>query len=163
MLLSPGQQSKFWKLWAGACAAQGWQGEEKELRRKEVLLGLGFASLKEVDKLGGFDRVKAHLLTLQDRLDGASEEVFPAVGEMRRHLFLIRSKLHPALAARVSDPDAYIRSICRDKFGHAGPWESLAAHPDRGPEQIRQLLMTLTRCLYGMGWTEPSRARPGRG
>lgn len=155
MLLKPGQQALFWRLWSGACAAQGWMGAEKETRRKEVLQELGFRSLTAVDRTAGFDAVKARLLTLQDRLDGASEEVFPAIGAMRRHLHIIRTVLMPALGSLVADPDAYVRAILRDKFRHAGSWESLADHPDRGPAQIQQLLVTLTRCLYSMGWTAP--------
>lgn len=159
MLLSLRQQAKFWKLWKGACAAQGWLGYEQEIQRKAVLKELGFASLRDVGTTGDFDRVKARLLTLQDRIDGASEQLFPAVGAMRRHIHIISTQLEPALGRLVEDPDGYIRAICRDKFHKDIPWRSLADHPERGPAQIEQLLVTLTRCLYALGWRAPSKSR----
>lgn len=159
MLLSSSQQAMFWRLWKGACAAQGWFGGDQEIQRKAVLQDLGFSSLRDVGTTSDFDRVKARLLTLQDRLDGASEEVFPAVAAMRRHIHIISTQLEPALSDLVDDPDGYIRAICRDKFHQDIPWRSLAAHPQRGPAQIEQLLVTLTRCLYALGWRAPSKSR----
>jgi hypothetical protein len=143
MLLSKAQVAWFWREWAKACSVQGWQGDEKEQRRREVLLEVGFDSLTRVDKTAGFDRLKARLMALQYRIEGATNEVFPANGDMRRHLHLIKSRYIPALARLVPDPSAYVAEVCRDKFGHQAPWERLGDHPVTGPKRIQELLFTL--------------------
>jgi hypothetical protein len=143
MLLSKAQSSWFWREWAKACSVQGWQGDEKEQRRREVLLEVGFDSLTKVDKTAGFDRLKARVMALQYRLEGATNEVFPANGDMRRHLHLIRTRHIPALARLVPDPAAYVAEVCRDKFGHRGPWYRLGDHPETGPRRVQELLFTL--------------------
>lgn len=148
MLLTKPQQTAFWRMWAGACDVQGWMGNEREARRKEVLLECGFSSLTQVDRTAGFDRVKGALQRLQYRLEGGRESAFPDVGEMRRHVHLIRTHLVPGIASHVEDPEAYVAAIVRDKFGTGSHWSSLAANPQSGPVQIRQLLYTLTRALH---------------
>lgn len=144
MLLSKAQVCWFWREWSKACSVQGWQGDEKEQRRREVLQEVGFASLTMVDKTAGFDRLKARVMALQYRLEGATNEVFPANGDMRRHLHLIRDRYLPALARLVPDPAAYVAEVCRDKFGHRAPWERLGDHPVTGPKRIQELLYTLS-------------------
>lgn len=163
MLLKPRQLALFWRLWSDACATQGWIGDEKELRRHEVLENLGFSSLKLVDPTSGFDRVKHRLMALSYRLEGGAGLAFPDIGDMRRHLHLIESDVLPRLAALVESPDAYVDAICRDKFGHSGPWRSLADHPDRGPNRVIHLLMTLKRAMRRLEASQsdkPLRNRP---
>jgi len=143
MRLSKAQVSWFWREWSKACSIQGWMGEEKESRRRELIREIGFGSLTQVDRSAGFDRLKARVMALQYRIEGPLNELYPDLGDMRRHLHLIRSHYLPQLARLGVDPAAYVGEICRDKFGHTAPWESLADHPVHGPDLVRQLLYTL--------------------
>lgn len=147
MRLRPAQLALFWRLWAEACAVQGWQGAEREIQRKAVLAELGFSSLKLVDHTAGFDRLKGRLQTLAYRIQGGTEAAFPDVGEMRRHCGIIRTDLLPRLAAVHPDPQGYLARILRDRFGGEVRWESLAENPETGPRLVRHLLFTLTRAV----------------
>lgn len=151
MILSKSQQQLFWKLWNGACDCQGWSSAEAEARRREVLRDVGFESLTQVDKTVGFDRLKARLMTLQNRISGAMEEVYPDLGTMRRHMHLLEANLIPSIGREIADPEAYVDTIARDKFGHPGPWRTLADDPTLGPRKIHELLMTVTRCAHRLG------------
>ncbi len=153
MKLSPKQQAHFWKLWAEVCSVQGWMGDEKETQRKAVLAECGFRSLKDVDQVAGFDRVKGALNRLRYRLEGGTEEAFPEVAEARRHTWLIQHKLIPALAENLggdAQAEAYVAAIILDKWGSHLHWSRLGLHqdPTRGPQMVRNLLYTLTRILH---------------
>lgn len=169
MLLSKAQTSWFWREWAKACSVQGWLDMEKETQRKAVLQELGFSSLTKVDRTAGFDRLKARVLALQYRIEGAANEVFPANGAKRRHLHLIRDRYIPALADLVADPEAYVAAICRDKFGHTAHWETLGDHPVHGPRLVQQLLYTLSarvstlRCSQQASQSDISLINPSPG
>lgn len=146
MNISRAQVAMFWRLWAEACDAQGWAGDERETERRAMLARCGFESLTHVDRSGGFDRVRAECLRLAHRLEGGAESTFPGLGEMRRHLHLIESRIIPALEAQGINADAYIARICIDR-GWPRQWRTLADNPARGPGQAKQLLMTLTRAV----------------
>lgn len=70
MKLSKGQQARFWREWAEACRVMGLTEENgcgKEVRedhRRELLRRAGFESLKDVTRVGGFDRVLMELAAL---------------------------------------------------------------------------------------------------
>ena len=147
MQLKPAQVSLFWRLWADACAVQGWMGQDREVQRKNMLSELGWKSLKDVDRTRGFDRLKGHLLRLSYRIPGGTEAAFPDVGEMRRHFGLIRADLLPRLASVHPDPEGYLGRILRDRFDGVRRWEDLAENPLHGPRLIRHLLFTLTRAV----------------
>lgn len=145
-------------------------GDEKETRRREVLRELGFSSLREVDKKGGYDRVKAALQRLAYRLEGGTAAAFPDTGQMRRHVYLIRTRLIPGLAHRMGRPaaDAYVAEICRDKWAWDRPWASLADDLATGPGRITHLLYTLTARLHaltkpGPGVDKPLQTAPSTG
>lgn len=112
---------------------------------------VGFDSLTHVDKTVGFDRLKARLMTLQNRIAGAMEEVYPDLGSMRRHMHLLEASLIPSIGRKIADPEAYVDTIARDKFGHTGPWRTIADDPTLGPRKIHELLMTVTRCAHRLG------------
>jgi hypothetical protein len=146
-----GVQTKlFWRLWSRACQTQGWMGDEREVQRKVVLGEMGFSSLKDVDSTRGFDRVKARLNVLCQRLEGAREETWPDLGEARRHAWIIEHELIPGLADLLSDPHAYVAQICQDKFGHTTKWQNLLDDPGSGPRKVRDLLFTLTARLQAL-------------
>lgn len=119
--------------------------------RRQILRELGFESLTLVDKTQGFDRLKARLMTLQHRIAGAMEEVYPDLGTMRRHMHLLEASLIPSIGTRIDDPEAYVDAIALDKFGHSGPWRTIADDPTIGPRRIHELLITVTRCAHRLG------------
>lgn len=173
MKLSKAQVTLFWRLWGQACRCQGWTTErglsraEIDQRRKSLLADCGFDSLTAVDKTAGFGRVKAALMTLCDRLDGAIEADHPEIDEARRLRHVITWDLMPRLARLpefVASEDGvmgYVERICRDKFGLSEDWQldldDLDARPiirtrpdgslQESPSQLFQLLITLTARL----------------
>lgn len=169
-LMTPAQKQMFWREWAKAVAWQKWDRIQAETERKAMLTRCGFSSLTHVDRMGGFDRLLAHVRFLQDNLKGAREMDHPEDGDRRRLLWVIREELLPGLALYVEDPEAYMLGIIRDKF----PWrlavpaegeepkaypailDELEARPQlrqRGtvvesvPSELDQLRMTLTQRL----------------
>lgn len=122
-------------------------GDEREVRRKEVLRELGFTSLKEVGTTASFDLLKGRLQALNYRIEGGTEAAFPDVGDMRRHLWLVESDLFPRLAAVHPDPSRYLGRILRDRFGRRLQVQDLARNPQFGPTDARHLLYTLTRAV----------------
>ena len=159
MKLSFGQVRMFWSLWSGACSAQGWMNAEREQRRREVLGSLGFQSLTDVDQGDGFDRVRAELLRLSDRLDGATESAFPEIGRMRRDLWIVEHRLIPALVKSGRDPERYIASIIEDR-GWGVHWMNIPNDPQRGPARARELMLTLTRATRALSRGSKSPRRP---
>jgi hypothetical protein len=149
MKLTKPQVWAFWRLWGAACDVQGWASAEREPQRREMLARCGFASLKDVDRRAGFDRVKTECLRLAERLEGGLEATYPGLGEARRHAHIIRSDLMPRLRACGADAEAYVAAIARDRFGMAN-WEDLSEHAGPGPQRIKQLLFTLTRATRDM-------------
>jgi hypothetical protein len=161
MKLSKAQVTLFWRLWSQACRAQGWDKfprEEIEVRRKELLRGCGFASLKDVDGKGGFDRVKQALLLAQDSvaagLDNEDEQ------EARRLRWVVRNQVLPALGLYVEHPDAYMQRIIADKFCRGGGREltlddlsnspnvrDVDGFPEVSDSDLRQIVWTLTARL----------------
>ena len=82
MILTPIQVKSFWRLWAAACRAQGWtrpamSSAEIDAKRKEILAGFGFDSLRLVDRGAGFGKVKAQLEMLAGRIRGEIESDHP--------------------------------------------------------------------------------------
>ena len=121
MKLTKDQVPLFWKLWAKACRAQGWTKGEGlnsaaiDVMRKELLARCGFKSLKDVDPRDGFSMVKRELLKLDDRLQGAMEEVKPQIETARTSRWFIEHDLIPCLALYVDAWD-YVSKVATDKF-----------------------------------------------
>ena len=110
--MSRDQARHYWTLWAAACRAQGWDklpSAERDEKRYEVMAELGFASVKDVDSTTGFDRLKARLLELTDRVSIECEDA----GQRRRVLYVIGQLLADAGEAGYG-PAA--DRVCRDRF-----------------------------------------------
>lgn len=96
MKLSKRQQTRFWREWAAACRANAWTDAEgvdnadREWHRKALLGRAGFASLKEVTRVGGFDAVLQELAALTR--PGDLDEQMRLAGNGKR--VLIHSILH---------------------------------------------------------------------
>jgi hypothetical protein len=87
--MTEGQWCSFWRLWGAACVGQGWDkltAAERDGKRRETLLQLGFNSAKEIDKTAGFDRVKRRLEELAHVLpapvDGEKVRLLHRIGEV---------------------------------------------------------------------------------
>lgn len=163
MKLSKAQVTLFWRLWSQACRAQGWDKfprEEIEVRRKELLRGCGFASLKDVDGKGGFDRVKQALLLAQDSVAAGLEDEDEQ--EARRLRWVVRKQVLPALGLYVEHPEAYMQRLIADKFCRGGGREltldDLSNSPnvrdvEESDSDLRQLVWTLTARLDSLRTT----------
>lgn len=166
MLLSKAQLTLFWRSWSAACTTQGWTRaagwtvNQIDDKRHEMLKGLGFASLKDVDNRG-FDRVLAKLRLLADRVDGAVDEVRPQNGDARRLLWRIEWLAKCIELYKPGQSEAYIAGVVQDKFApedkygtgvlHPRHWRDLSAvrSPGKEDSELDQLRMTLTARLNG--------------
>lgn len=102
-------------LWWQACQRQGWAFEDRD-RRLQVLSQAAGKELESASYLDnkGFDRVKARLLTLADRVSAAAEEVGYEQGldpgEARRTMNHVRELL-AELEALHPEPGEYVRTL----------------------------------------------------
>jgi hypothetical protein len=164
MNLTSAQQQLFWKLWAKAARAQGWDKEHGmnsaaiDAKRKAFLRDLGFNSLTEVDTRDGFSRVKRALLAMDDQIQGPLEEIQPEIESHRVNSWFIKHDLVPCLKLYLKDPWAYIEEVARDKFRGLVRLADLSdkpivrlvdGAPQEFPSQIQQLIMTLSARLNG--------------
>jgi hypothetical protein len=167
--ITDGQYYTFWRLWKAGCegqgwtAAAGWSKEMTEAKRHELLERCGFASLTEVDKREGFDRVKNALLLLQDNVAAGAESVQD--GQARRIRAVIEGQLLPCLALYVEEPQAYFLEIIRDKtrwlHDGQGPVRDIRledlsnrpvvrvvnGEPQESDSELEQALSTLSRAV----------------
>lgn len=166
MLLSKAQLTLFWRSWSAACNTQGWTRAagwttaQIDDKRHELLKGLGFASLKDVDNRG-FDKVLAKLRLLADRVDGAVEVGRPQTGDARRLLWRIEWLAKCIELYKPGASEAYIGEVVADKFApvdkygtgvlHPRHWRDLSAvrSPGKEDSELDQLRMTLTARLNG--------------
>jgi hypothetical protein len=127
------QAARFWREWAGVMRAQGWKAAESEIRRKEMLARLGFASLKDVDKTDGFDAVLKELLRLQDVVVNEAEDD----GQRRRYVHRIGEQL-----AEFNEigQEHYVEPILKDRFK---VFPGLSCISDLSTEELRRAVMTL--------------------
>ena len=157
MLLTPSQQSRFFRDWSSVLKHQKqhgpglpWTREQAEAHRHALLQRAGFQSLRDVDRAAGFDRVLAELGVMRDNLARTSES-FPvdkiflpsgsgtqshdnSPGYRRRILWIIRK-----IALHLGG-DPYIAAIARDRFGITS---GLSSIEDLDTRQLHQLMMTL--------------------
>lgn len=174
MLLTGPQIKLFWRLWAKACAAQGWDrrhglnSSAVDARRREFLGRCGFTSLTQVDPHAGFSLVRRELLKLDSRLAGALEDVQPEIESGRKTRWFIEHDLVPCLALYLPDPIAYVLAVAQDKFrwwktdrpARQITLEDISDDPvirvvhgamREFPSQLEQLKMTLAARLNGKG------------
>jgi hypothetical protein len=116
MNLTPSQQHVFWNKWNTIVSLAAWTRPEAEAERHALLKRAGFASLKDVDKLTGFDRVLAELSAIDhpDDLDAQLREV----NMPRTRLIFAVGKLSADMSPSRA-PHAYACAISKDKFGTA--------------------------------------------
>lgn len=152
-------------LWPGACRWQGWPPNDRARRLAEIgrALGRPVASSNEVRTNDDFDRVKKHLLTLAlDVAAAAEDEHAGRARRLRRRIGEVIARIEDSRRAVTPDFDAgaFVQAIIADKFDHGRRREGLRleeltaaplvdAQGREHPSQLDQLLMTLTRCLYG--------------
>lgn len=171
MLISDAQVKRFWREWSAACKMQKWtraaglSSAQIDARRKDLLKRAGFDSLTHVDRAAGFGRVLAELGLLKTQLVAAVEHGNPSLDAARRKRWVIRNVTLRRLGVYVSDPQAYLDSIVRDKFdwrrvesGYAVPLtlDDMTDDPvirERDgklveqPSQLDQILFTLDRSI----------------
>lgn len=172
MLLTKDQVNLFWKLWAKACKAQGWDrfhglnSAAVDAKRKEFLARCGFTSLTKVDTRHGFSLVKRELLKLDDQLQGGIEEVKPTIETARTGRWFIEHDLFPCIAL-YANVEEVLAGLSNDfKFtwkmglGRGEPFtldeltddpviKMVKGEPREFPSQVKQLLMTLSAMLNG--------------
>jgi hypothetical protein len=159
--MSEAQALTFWRLWQQACRAQKWSSAENEQRRRQVLSALGFASIKEVGMTDDFDRVKAKLLELCDRVineqedrgefihhgkDGRKEPRPDTAGQRRRYLHRIGEQLADLTEVMGGEAAAaYLRPILQDRFNRVTGVNMIQDLPTK---ELEDVVMTLDRCLH---------------
>ena len=131
------QRDLFWRLWAAACAAQGWNrlpAEEREAKRKQVLFELGFGSAKHIDPKDGFDAVKAELERLADVVANEPQDA----GRRRRVAWCANQALRKLRAAGY--PERSIETILIDRFKVV---PGVSAIEDLPTDELVKLAITL--------------------
>lgn len=111
--ISAEQVNLFWRLWNDACNAQGWHrlpSDQRDAKRKEILLDLGFRSAKHIDPTDGFDAVKDYLEQLADVLHNQPDDA----GQRRRIAWRANEALERLVQAGC--PQGIIDSILADGF-----------------------------------------------
>jgi hypothetical protein len=171
MLLSKPQVTTFWRLWAKACKAQGWDQlpkDQVEAKRHALLRECGFASLTEVDRVAGFTQVKHRVEVLIGTSVQAGLEISDeTLNQARVMRHVIRTELMPCLALYEQDPERYLQTIitglvrwrqvdqptrpptledldAKPTFSRQGPCHTLRT----GPSQLSQALMTLNARIH---------------
>ena len=138
------QHDLFFRLWAEACAAQGWDqlpSASREARRYEMLAACGFDSLKEVDPLRGFDRVKARLAVLANRIDI----------EDQAHKRALHTAVDRLTALHQATSEEYVKRLLKDRF-HVQSRHGIA---DLSAKQLGELIITCNARLKSVAPREP--------
>src|SRR6185295_4070814 len=120
-------------LWPAACAAQGWDRNDREFRLEFIssVIGRRIESAKEVEERDEFTLLKNRCLRLADDLDGAIEDGSLVLNQ-RRNLLWIIEQLHV--------PAAVMNHFLRERF-HGRILDDLNL------VEVQQLLFTLN------GWS----------
>lgn len=136
-------------LWTKACNAQGWNKDDRDLRIQKISEALGRQVSSSTDLVDNkdIDRVFAFLRACMDNLKAAQELSHPEMGDARRLRWKVE-EVKSELAAFVGHVPAYVSAIIKDKFnlGRAAR-VGILTEDDLSADQLRQLLITLTRCL----------------
>ena len=129
--MTPAQTSLYWRLWRSACAAQGWNQSDRDVRMRVHHDALGKAKSTKALTNGDVDRVYAQFRLLCDpvNLRESTRLQNPGIGTMERVLHALGTM-----------PAELVQSVCRDKFDRAN-WRTLSL------AQATQLLMTVKRVL----------------
>jgi len=161
--------------WPNACAVQGWQSKDRELRLRVLSFAVSYAfedqqqflellnseaepprvleSASDLNGRGDIDAVKACLLMLADNLKGAGEVGRPDVGRARRLRAAIRAQVK-CIALYHLNAEGLLAKIIRDKFkagSRAMPLtlDDLTAAPiGEKPSQLDQVIRRLGGILH---------------
>jgi hypothetical protein len=123
--------------WPKACAAQGWNKNDKP-KRLEVLsqaVGRKLVSANDLNNRADIDAVKAHLKMLADNVAATIETDHPDIGRRRRLQYTI-GELAQTLGGL-----PYLLAIARDQF-HLTP--GLTTLEDLTNDQLQKLIYTLS-------------------
>ena len=135
-------------LWTKACQANNWPKSDRAFRIAKISEAVGrpIESTSDLNNTTDVDRVFAFLRAAADNIAAARELDHPDMGDARRLRWKIE-EIKSQLAAFVENIPAYIAEIIKDKFNHgiSRRVETLT-EDDLSAEQLRQLLITLTRC-----------------
>jgi bacterioferritin-associated ferredoxin len=157
-MMTKSQRIYLMGLWREACEAQHWDHRDETRRHRlyEEVLGVEkrFSHFTNDD----FGRVKARLMMLADKLEGAIEDGNPKIDQGRRWRAVL-DEHRRCLALYVPDPDAYIAAIARDKFGTPhldeispeppAPFMNRYGRLIERPSPLEQLLMTVNQRING--------------
>ena len=136
------QRNLYFNYWQQIVKLKGWTAAEAEAQRKDYheRAGLGRCSAKEIDKLHGFDAIKAVFLA---ELNPASvEDQLAQLNQPRTRALYVIAQLEADLAEHIEHVAPYVNAILRDRFGGV-------AKGDLSLEQLEQLRKTLVRCIAG--------------
>lgn len=163
--MTEAQHASYFKLWASACKAQGWNKlptAAREAKRREVHVQVFGApkSAKDINHTNDFGAIKAKFEFLAGQLRGAMEDGEREPDEKRRLLWVMRRRLFPQLALYVMDnPERYVESILKERFklfkGISSP-DDLSAKSRIGadgkpkPSPLLMLVMTFSARIDAM-------------
>jgi hypothetical protein len=101
-------------LWAEACAYQGWDADDRELRMAELskAVGRALSSSKDLNRTTDYDRVVQHL----EQLAGKFSQHDGLAGRYRDKV----ARQIQCLALYVPDAVGYVKAVIKDKFRRAG-------------------------------------------
>lgn len=108
--MSIGQRNSYFKMWAQIVRVRGYRGSAEVMSALRhdfhAECGLGRISAKEIDRMKGFDAVKARFLAI---MHPANLNAQMSMADQPRH----------RLITRITDmaPQAYWARIARDKYG----------------------------------------------
>ena len=139
--------------WPNACAAQGWSPKDRNLRLRVLSAAVGreMDSASDLDSTGDIDAVKAHLLTLAERVsndresDGQARRFRAVIGDLLKCLSLY----HP-------NPRAYLQVIIDGKAPQFRPGQvdrvtlddlTAELQPGQSRSPLEQVLYALSRTV----------------
>jgi hypothetical protein len=90
----------YWRMFAAICEAKGWRQDDDHRREWHCLAGLGPCSAKTIDRMKGFDALKACWLAITQP---ANFNAQMAMQDQPRHRLITR--------IRADFPEAYVRCL----------------------------------------------------
>jgi hypothetical protein len=141
--MSEGQYTWFWRAWQEVCQAQGYDklsSAEREQQRRDILQELGFSSAKDIDKRGGFDRVKRRFMELSGNIpDPVPPSSQPGDDPGERVRLLIQASNRIGILIKLKSP-GWTLAILKDRFHLVDGWNSI---DDLSNADLLKLLITV--------------------
>ena len=129
------QAASYWRLWAAACAAQGWAPGERDEQRKLAHARVFGApiSAKQINKTNQFDAIKAEFERLDSNIhhneDKARKRILHEAGEALTDLFELM-------------PEAWCHAFLKRGWGIV---PGARAVTDLDNDQLRKLIIATRR------------------